>query len=78
MRHYNDHKDEAALESIVKMIISINHKDDHKDEFSKGLATKRKAKRYWLRELGCWPPIGQFFHQSSVDSFACKRSCLGS
>ena len=34
-KHYNDHKDEAALESIVKMIISINHKDDHKDEFSK-------------------------------------------
>ena len=35
MRHYNDHKDEAALESIVKMITSINHKDDYKDEFSK-------------------------------------------
>ena len=33
----------------------------------KGLAPYRKAKHYWLRAFWCWPPIGRFFHQSSVD-----------
>ena len=67
----NDTNNDGNIFQLYLMGFGIFH-------WPKGLATKRKAKRYWQRELGCWPPIGQFVHQSSVDSFAGKRSCLGS